>query len=410
MAAHVTQLLTAESQAAFYADDRVAIQARARRDGSTYVGPPMTSGYRAIRQPGEALSVLVLSDGQVAHGDWVSVQYSGVARRQSPFSAQRARRLVEHVVAPAIVGQPVESFRTTAGALAELPTGPAVACGVSQALLHAAPLATGRTAAELIAEAYDTGVALCPVAIIAQTAEEPLRRGRDDPQGRRRPTPWPAQPRVGARRQRRAVAGRLRRWVSERVRALRPYPDHRPVLHFHTYGAPGAVFRAPASLASYLARLAEAATCFACASSTRSTPAIAPRQIATPAGVAGRVAPDRRGRRGRGREWCNVLGDVQDFVAAGAADMIHVKAADLGSLDQTMLALRHCAEHRVKRCCGEAAARPCAARSSACTWRWHAAPIKCRPNRARGTDAALSAVRTEIALVPALATREDKET
>jgi len=38
-------------------------------------------------------------------------------------------------------------------------------------------------------------------------------------------------------------------------------------------------------------------------------------------------------------EWCNTLDDVRAFVAAGAADVIHVKTPDLGSVGSTVEAL-----------------------------------------------------------------------
>jgi methylaspartate ammonia-lyase len=402
---HVAKLLTAESQAAFYADDQAAIRAGARRDGSIYVGPPQTSGYRAIRQPAEALSVLlVLSDGQVAHGDCVGVQYSGVAGRQSPFAARTARDLIEDMVAPAIVGQPVESFRTTAAALAELSAGPAVAYGVSQALLHAAALATGRTAAQVIAQEYDTGVALRPVPVIAQSGED--RHGAVDAMILKGVDALPhglinnAAELLGSDGQ---MLVDYVRWVSERVRALRPDGDYRPVLHFDTYGTPGTVFRTPASLASYLARLAEAAAPFRLRVEHPIHAGHRDEQIATL--VALRPELRRIGADVEivADEWCNTLGDVHDFVAAGAADMIHVKTPDLGSLDQTVLALRHCAEHGVKGYCGGScsetvrSAQHCVHVAMACG----ADQLLAKPGM--GADAGLSAVRNEIAMVMALA-------
>jgi methylaspartate ammonia-lyase len=38
-------------------------------------------------------------------------------------------------------------------------------------------------------------------------------------------------------------------------------------------------------------------------------------------------------------EWCNTAEDIEVFVAAGAADVIHVKVPDLGSLGNTVDAL-----------------------------------------------------------------------
>ena len=69
---------------------------RAEHDGFTYVGAPVTPRFRAIRQPGEAVSVmLVVDDGQVAYGDCAAVQYSGVGGRDGLFDAARASNETE---------------------------------------------------------------------------------------------------------------------------------------------------------------------------------------------------------------------------------------------------------------------------------------------------------------------------
>jgi methylaspartate ammonia-lyase len=102
-------------------------------------------------------------------------------------------------------------------------------------------------------------------------------------------------------------------------------------------------------------------------------------------------------------EWCNTLTDVRDFAAAGAADMIHVKAPDLGGLDETVLALRHCAQLGVAGYCGGScsetvrSAQLCVHVAMACG----AAQLLVKPGM--GADAGLSVVRTEIARVLALA-------
>lgn len=406
MSTRIARVVTAEGQAAFFADDQMAIRAGARRDGSSYVGRPLTSGYRAIRQPADALSVfLVLSDGQVAHGDCVSVQYSGVAGRQSPFAARDARKMIEDVVAPAILGRPVESFRSTVAALADFPESAAVAYGVSQALLDAAALATRRTAAEVIIDEYATGVALRPIPLMSQSGED--RYGGVDAMIVKGVDALPhglinnAAELVGG-------DGRLLvdyvRWVSERVRALRPEADYRPVLHVDTYGTPGAVFGTVGPLAGYLARLADAAAPFRLRVEHPIDGGGRDEHIATLAAL--RVELRRIGAEVEivADEWCNTLRDVRDFVAGGAADMIHVKTPDLGSLDQTVLALRHCAENGVQGYCGGSctetvrSAQLCVHVAMACG----ADQLLVKPGM--GADAGLSLVRTEIARILALAT------
>jgi methylaspartate ammonia-lyase len=272
-------------------------------------------------------------------------------------------------------------------------------------LLHAAALATGRTGAEVIAEEYDTGVALRPIAVMAQCGED--RYGAVDAMILKGVDALP-HGLINNAAQLVGDDGRLLvdyvRWISERVRALRPDGDYRPVLHVDTYGTLGAEFRTRASLASYLARLAEAAVPFGLRVEHPVDAGRRDEQIATLAGLRGELRRIGAAVEIVADEWCNTLGDVRDFVAAGAADMIHVKAPDLGSLDQTVLALRHCAERGVKGYCGGScsetvrSAQHCVHVAMACG----ADQVLAKPGM--GADAGLSAVRNEIAMVMALAT------
>ena len=88
----IAQVLAVPATGGYFADDQAAIGAGAPRDGLAYPGPPVTPGFDAIRAPAEAVSVLlVLSDGHVAHGDCVSVQYSGRRRARAAAARRRAR-------------------------------------------------------------------------------------------------------------------------------------------------------------------------------------------------------------------------------------------------------------------------------------------------------------------------------
>ena len=50
----------------FFFDDQRAIKKGAKTDGSAYVGQPVTEGFKAVRQAGESISVMiVLEDGQI---------------------------------------------------------------------------------------------------------------------------------------------------------------------------------------------------------------------------------------------------------------------------------------------------------------------------------------------------------
>ena len=80
----IADVLAVPATGGYFADDQDAIKAGAVRDGLAYPGD--------VRVPAEAVSVLLrLSDGYVAHGDCVSVQYSGVGGREPRLDAAGAR-------------------------------------------------------------------------------------------------------------------------------------------------------------------------------------------------------------------------------------------------------------------------------------------------------------------------------
>ena len=134
---HIADVIAVPGTAGFFFDDQAAIRAGAERDGLGYSGTPLTPGFERIRQPATAVSVLlVLSDGQVAHGDCVSVQYGGVGGREPLLDA------------PALAAQLQRRGRRTPCAAAALNAtsrsrplldglGKAAAYGLSQALLDA---------------------------------------------------------------------------------------------------------------------------------------------------------------------------------------------------------------------------------------------------------------------------------
>lgn len=129
-------------------------------------------------------------------------------------------------------------------------------------------------------------------------------------------------------------------WVRDRVLAIRRRPDYQPTLHFDTYGTVGLIFDAnPRRMGAYLARLGELAAPFRL-------------RIEHPVDAGSRDGQvhalselrDELRRLNSGvdlvvDEWCNTLADIEVFVSAHAADVIHVKTPDLGGVNHTAEAL-----------------------------------------------------------------------
>lgn len=350
----IVDLVAAPGVGAFFFDDQAAIRQGARHDGFAILGEPVTPGFDAVREPAGAVSImLLLSDGHVAHGDCVAVQYSGVGGRDRVLRPAELVPLLEGEVAAALRGRPVTGFRALSPVLDELAAtvegfGTAAAYGLSQALLDAAAHAAGQTMTGAIRADWGLDDPLAPVPIYAQCGED--RRGNVDKMVLRRVDSLPhglinTPDLVGPDGARLVeyVA-----WVSRRVRELRRDEGYRPVLHFDVYGIVGLVMEQRLDgIADVLMRMEEAARPFALRVEH-------PLDGGSRAAQIDRMAALRRLLRERGSavaivadEWANTVEDIRAFNRAGAADMVQIKTPDLGGLHHSVAAVLDCRDRGV---------------------------------------------------------------
>jgi len=108
----ITRVICAGGRTGFFFDDQKAIKAGAIADGATYQGTPQTPGFSAVRQAGEAISVLlVLENGEIGWGDCAAVQYSGAGGRDPLFLAEEFIPVIQEHVAPAFIGEEADRGR-----------------------------------------------------------------------------------------------------------------------------------------------------------------------------------------------------------------------------------------------------------------------------------------------------------
>jgi len=338
----------------FFFDDQRAIKAGAERDGFDYRGDPVTPGFDAVREAGEALTVeLELADGTTATGDCAAVQYSGAGGRDPLFRADEYRPIVEDVVGPKLVGRDADAFAENAAAVESLTPAEdsddrqlhtAVRYGVSQALCDAAAKARGTTRTDVLADALGTEPATEPVPVFGQSgddrrtnAENMLVKGVPViPHGL-----FNSVEKVGENGEglREYVA-----WLADRTAEIGS-ASYAPRFHVDVYGVLGDVFGPPydrAEVVDYFDSLREAAAPY-------------PLQIEGPMDEGGRaeqvraMAELRDGLADVGvgveivaDEWCNTFDDVRAFVDAGAADLVQVKTPDLGGIQRSADAVRYC--------------------------------------------------------------------
>ncbi|MCW2882656.1 MAG: methylaspartate ammonia-lyase [Sphaerisporangium sp.] len=403
-------MLCVPARTGFFTDDQAAIRDGAEHDGFAYRSAPVTPGFTAVRQAGEAVSVmLVLDDGFVAVGDCAAVQYSGVGGRDAVFGAAVGLEMIQEHVVPILTGRELTTFRELAAELDALPAHTAVRYGISQAVLAAVAHGRGLTMAELVRDEYDTGVTLGPVPIFVQCGEDRylnvdkmILKGADAlPHGL-----------INNLAERMGAQGEIFEaylgWVRDRVLSLRTREDYDPVLHFDTYGTIGLAFdRDTGRMADYLTRLGLVAAPFRL-------------RIEQPLDAGGReaqieeMAKLRAALRERGSavelvvdEWCNTMEDIRLFTDAQAADVIHVKTPDLGGINNTIEALLYVRRGGLATYCGgtcnetDRSAEACTHVAMACG----ADQVLAKPGM--GVDEGLMIVGNEMARVTALARARD---
>ncbi|MEA2136649.1 MAG: methylaspartate ammonia-lyase [Solirubrobacteraceae bacterium] len=406
----IRDVLTVPVRSGFFADDQAAIRNGAGHDGFTYAGVPVTPGFRSIRQAGEAVSVmLVLDDGQVACGDCASVQYAGVAGRDPVFDSARAVEVIDLHVAPLLRNSEITDFRTMAATIDSMfvdgaPLHTAIRYGVTQALLDAVALARGITMAEVVRDEYVTHEVLVPVPMFAQcgdarhsNVDKMILKGADVlPHG----LVNQVDSKLGVRGE---ILEEYVEWLRDRIRALRTRDDYRPVIHLDVYGTIGLAFGGDVErVTDYLVRLESLAAPFR----LRVEHVIdgGGRDAQVEVSSALRSELEKRGSQVQIAvdEWCNSLEDIELFVAARAADVIHVKTPDLGGVNNTIEALLHVRRAGLAAYCGgtcnetDQSARVSAHIAMACG----AAQVLAKPGM--GVDEGMMIVGNEMARVAAL--------
>jgi methylaspartate ammonia-lyase len=356
----ISAVLPVAVRSGFFADDQAAIRAGAEHDGFTYVGPPITPGFRAIRQSGEAVSVmLVLDDGQVAYGDCAAVQYSGVGGRDGLFDTARAIGVIKRHVAPLLRSAALTDFRAVAATVDGLLVNgerlhTAIRYGVTQALLDAVARVRKVTMAEVVRDEYQTGVEIAPVPMFVQSGDD--RYGNVDKMVLKEADVLPhglvnqVGSKLGSDGE---ILAQYVGWVRDRVLALRAREDYEPVIHLDVYGTIGLAFGGDvARVADYLVALESLAAPFRLRVEHVIDAGRRDAQIEISATL--RAALQARGSRVQivVDEWCNTLEDIKLFVDARAADVIHVKTPDLGGVNNTIEALLHVRRAGLAAYCG----------------------------------------------------------
>lgn len=356
----VIDVVCSAGRTGFYFDDQRAIKRGAGHDGFTYVGEPVTEGFTKVRQAGESISVmLILEDGQVAHGDCAAVQYSGAGGRDPLFLAEDFIPVIEKHIAPRLIGRDINRFKETAEEIDHMTVEgkrlhTAIRYGVTQAILDAAAKSNKITMAEVIKNEYNTGVELKRIPIFTQSGDDRYNnvdkmiiKGADVlPHGL-----------INNVKEKLGTKGELLKeyiiWLRDRVMALRTSNEYFPVLHLDVYGTIGIAFdNDMEKMADYITELGEAAKPLHL-------------RIEGPMDVEEREGQWKALKNLREElekrdsevelvadEWCNTWEDIKLFTDEKAGNMIQVKTPDLGGVNNIVEALLYCKKNGIGAYCG----------------------------------------------------------
>ena len=350
----IVDLICSAGRTGFYFDDQRAIKQGAGHDGVFYTGAPVTEGFTSVRQSGESISVmLVLEDGQIAHGDCAAVQYSGAGGRDPLFLAKDFIPVIEKYIKPELVGKEADDFRGLAAMMEAIQIDgkrlhTAIRYGLSQALLDAVAKATGRMMCEVVADEYGCTVSEEPIAIFTQSGDD--RYSNADKMIIKGAQVLPhalinhVEEKLGKNGEKLAA---YVEWLRDRILTQRTDESYSPVLHIDVYGTIGAAFgnNNYKAMADYIATLEEKAKPFHLriegpmdCDCDRET------QIEALAGLTKEL--DDRGINVElvADEWCNTLEDIKLFADKKAGHMVQIKTPDLGGVNNTIEAVLYCKE------------------------------------------------------------------
>jgi methylaspartate ammonia-lyase len=356
----VTDVICAAGRSGYMHRDLLAIKSgKAKPNGSLYEGTPLSPGFTRIIEPATIISVmLVLEDGQVAFGDCADVILAGVAGRDPAFNAKDHMDYVRTEVADALRGRDVTSFMSNAAEMDAFRYGgkrlhTAIRYGVSQALLHAAALASKETMAEVIAREYNSTISKRPIPILASCHKDDP--GQLDRVILKRVELLPhasfqiVSEHVGLQGEK--LMAFVRR-VATRCKEIGD-ADYNPRIHVDLYGTLGELFEMKIEpLADYLGQLRRESGSYKL---LVESPMIAKtqeeqiekfsalRKLLKEKGIDVGLIAD---------EWCNTLSDIKLFAAAGASDFVQIKTPDLGSIHNTIEAVLYCKSRGMGSCLG----------------------------------------------------------
>lgn len=353
----IKKIICAPGRTGFFFDDQQAIKGGAEPDGFAYRGSPVLPGFSTIRQAGEAISVLlVLEDGQIAHGDCAAVQYSGAGGRDPLFLARDYIPVIEQLIGPSLIGREITGFRNLAEEIDRIKdpdTGrslhTAIRYGVTQAILDATAKAAGKLMVDIIAEEYGLMPISKPIPIFTQSGDD--RYQNVDKMIIKGAEVLPHALINNVHTKLGEDGGKLLeyvKWLRNRVGQLKQRVDYQPVLHIDVYGTIGTAFQNNEDqIAAYFETLSEAAFPLKLRIEGPVDMGGRSEQIEMLQRLTERVTEHKTQIEIVADEWCNTLEDIKAFADSRAGHMLQIKTPDLGGIHNCIEAVLYCRSRKI---------------------------------------------------------------
>ncbi|HBL07089.1 MULTISPECIES: methylaspartate ammonia-lyase [unclassified Clostridium] len=412
----IVDVVCSAGRTGFYFDDQRAIKAGAGHDGFTYIGEPVTEGFTSIRQAGESISVmLILEDGQVAHGDCAAVQYSGAGGRDPLFLAKDFIPVIEKEIAPKLIGRELTNFKCLAEEFDKMLVNgkrlhTAIRYGVTQAILDGVAKAKKVTMAEVVRDEYNTGVEINRIPIFTQSGDD--RYNNADKMIIKGADVLPhalinnVEEKLGLKGEKLLE---YVKWLSDRVLKLRTSEDYNPIFHIDVYGTIGVAFDCDTkAMADYIATLEEAAKPFKLRIEGPMDVEHRERQMEALKELTDELDNRNISVELVADEWCNTYEDVAFFADNNSGHMLQIKTPDLGGVNNTIEAILYCKKKKVGAYCGgtcnetNRSAEVCTNIAMAC------GADQCLAKPGMGVDEGYMIVNNEMNRVVALVNRRNK--
>lgn len=351
----IVDVLLSEGTTGFYFDDQRAIKKGAKQDLFIYEGDVITDGFTNIRQRGESISVLlVLENGQIAHGDCAAVQYSGAGGRDPLFLAKEFIPFIKEHISPLLINTELTSFKDLAEEIDHLQVNgksihTAIRYGVTQAILDAVAKASNKTMVEVIQNEYNIDHKVARIPIFGQCGDE--RYTNVDKMIIKSVDVMP-HALINNIEKKLGYQGELLleyvTWLRDRIMSKRVDANYSPVLHIDVYGTIGTIFNTDNKLmADYIEKLANAARPFKLRIEGPMDVENRELQIEALRAITEEIDLRNIPVEIVADEWCNTLEDIKLFADKKAGHMVQIKTPDLGGVNNIVDAVLYCKEKNI---------------------------------------------------------------